>query len=361
MSKNTSREILKTPKAAQDAERAEQNRLATLDLKQHPLSAAFPAMGAEDLAILQADIKANGQRDPIVILDKMVLDGWHRYQACAALGITPATRTLGRGLDPVSYVQSVNLHRRHLTSSQRAAAVTACQDWAQSGDNQHTRGGAPGSPPTVKEMAKAAEVSPRTIQQAKKAQEAGLGAAVRDGRVSAKKAADIAKLPEPERQAATEAPAPPKTKKPAPKLAAPPIPPDATDQTEVEQLRAELDEVKDRAGELAEFLQSGMDENKALVEENERLHRVLDAEDLLQSYNKEVVRAYARADIAERHSVGLQNSINAHKQDIKKWQGWAKVLKKKLDENGIEIKRPVWQTGEPRMADPRPPITADEL
>ena len=99
-------------------------------MNQHPLSAAFPAMDPRDLEILQADIQAHGLRHPIVIYGGMILDGWHRFQACTNLGIPPTSQPLGEGVDPVAYVQSVNLHRRHLTGSQRAAAVVACSAWA---------------------------------------------------------------------------------------------------------------------------------------------------------------------------------------------------------------------------------------
>jgi hypothetical protein len=34
-------------------------------MNQHPLSAAFPAMSADDFQALKLDIQANGQREPI--------------------------------------------------------------------------------------------------------------------------------------------------------------------------------------------------------------------------------------------------------------------------------------------------------
>jgi phage anti-repressor protein len=104
--------------------------------------------------------------------------------------------------------------RRHLTDSQRAAAVVACTAWARPGNQPKPE---PGSGlKTKSEMAETAGVSDRTIRQAKRAHEAGLGEAVRDGKVTAKEAASIAKLPEPERHAALEAP-PESKSKPAPK------------------------------------------------------------------------------------------------------------------------------------------------
>jgi len=125
--------------------------------------------------------------------DGHVLDGWHRYQVCQVLGIPPRTKPLPQGMDPLAFVKSYNLHRRSLSASQRAVAIVACREWANSGDNQHTkRGGEVAAPPqSVLEMAKEAEVSRRTIQQAKRAIEGGLGDQVRDGKLSAEKAAKI--------------------------------------------------------------------------------------------------------------------------------------------------------------------------
>jgi len=83
-----------------------------------------------------------------------------------------------------------NLHRRDLTPSQRAAAVVACCEWAKSGENRFTRDRVElGSTlqPTNHEMAEAADVSVKTIQQAKAAHAAGLGDQVRDGKLTAER------------------------------------------------------------------------------------------------------------------------------------------------------------------------------
>ena len=148
----------------------------------HPLSAAFPSMSDEELDALIDDIDANGQREPVMLFEGMVLDGWHRYLACETLEIATVVSELPAYLDPRAYVISQNRHRRHLTPSQMAAAVVACNEWATPSDNQFSkRAGDTVSPAlTVPEMAKQAGVSERTIQRAKTAHEAGLGDAVRD-------------------------------------------------------------------------------------------------------------------------------------------------------------------------------------
>lgn len=75
-------------------------------------------------------------------------------------------------LHPVALVKLRNLARRHLTGSQRAAAIVACNEWASAGRPFNS---APGALlMTGPEMAKEADVSLRTIVQAKLALTAGL-------------------------------------------------------------------------------------------------------------------------------------------------------------------------------------------
>lgn len=161
-----------------------------MELKQHPLSAAFPAMSAEDLAALVSDIKANGQREPVMVHEGMVLDGWHRYQACIQLGIEPQKFTFPADKDPVAFVLSHNLHRRHLTPSQRAAAVVACSEWAPA---HRPKKGGTSSPLTTEKLAQAAHVSDKTIKDAKAAHKAGLTDAVKAGALTVKEAAKVAR------------------------------------------------------------------------------------------------------------------------------------------------------------------------
>lgn len=164
-------------------------------LKQHPLSAAFPAMSADDFSALVEDIKTNGQREPIMVLDGMVLDGWHRYSACEQLGIKAQTFTFPADKDPVAFVLSHNLHRRHLTASQRAEAAVACAQWAAPGrPAQANENRTPGVHlKTNAELAKVAGVHPTTIKDAKAAHKAGLGDAVKSGAMTVKEAAQVAR------------------------------------------------------------------------------------------------------------------------------------------------------------------------
>lgn len=95
----------------------------------HHLCTLFPRISGQEFASLVADIKAYGQREPIIMHEGMILDGGNRYRACIEAGVEPQTMRFGGG-DIVAYVLSANLHRRHLSSGQNAAIVASCQDWA---------------------------------------------------------------------------------------------------------------------------------------------------------------------------------------------------------------------------------------
>lgn len=73
-----------------------------------------------ELAALADDIKKHGLREPLWRLpDGTLLDGRNRLAACNLAGVEPKWRTY-EGADPIALVVSLNMARRHLTSSQRA-------------------------------------------------------------------------------------------------------------------------------------------------------------------------------------------------------------------------------------------------
>lgn len=93
--------------------------------KVHPVAEIFPLMDAEAFARLKADIEANGQREPTVYWKGMLVDGRNRERACQELGIEPSECELLEETDPVAFILSANVHRRHLTTTQRA--ITAAR------------------------------------------------------------------------------------------------------------------------------------------------------------------------------------------------------------------------------------------
>jgi len=92
-------------------------------MKFHRLSKYFPMLEGEEFELLKQDIKNNGQLEPIIRYQGEILDGVNRYRACQELGIEPKYDTY-EGSDPLGYVISLNIRRRHLDTSQRAMLAT---------------------------------------------------------------------------------------------------------------------------------------------------------------------------------------------------------------------------------------------
>jgi N6-adenosine-specific RNA methylase IME4 len=85
----------------------------------HPAAEALPLLEGEALDALAADIRANGLITPITLLGGKILDGRNRMRACCAAGVEPRFEAF-QGEDPVAFVISANIERRHLDESQRA-------------------------------------------------------------------------------------------------------------------------------------------------------------------------------------------------------------------------------------------------
>lgn len=97
-------------------------------LKPHPAADVFPMMSQPELECLAADIKRNGLQNPIVLLGHLVLDGRNRLRACKLAGVKPRFVQWNNGKNPVSWVISQNLHRRHLNEDQRAIVAAKLRE-----------------------------------------------------------------------------------------------------------------------------------------------------------------------------------------------------------------------------------------
>ena len=155
-----------------------------------------------DLVRLAEDIKEKGQSDPVITLDGKILDGRNRFKACQLNGITPRCEEYA-GDDPLGFVISHNLHRRHLTEPQRAmvAEKLANLNHGGKGGTQVNSGIPPLSQDKAAEML---SVSRDSVKQARKIAKQGspeLNEAVMQGGVSLAAAVDVSSLPHDEQAA----------------------------------------------------------------------------------------------------------------------------------------------------------------
>jgi hypothetical protein len=138
-------------------------------IKVHPAADLFPMMDEAELRALGADIKAHGQRTPIVFYGTELLDGRNRLAAmelagllsidpqslvCSKHGVPEQVRHFAEDeVDPYSFVISANIHRRHLSAEDKTKVVadllSAKAEWSD------------------RAIAKAARVSPTTVGKAR--------------------------------------------------------------------------------------------------------------------------------------------------------------------------------------------------
>jgi hypothetical protein len=94
--------------------------MITHETEIHPVAMMFPEMSDGELAELANDIKENGLIEPIWTHADKVIDGRNRLAACQIAGVEPTFREWKGNGSLVGFVMSLNLHRRHLTASQKA-------------------------------------------------------------------------------------------------------------------------------------------------------------------------------------------------------------------------------------------------
>lgn len=173
----------------------------------HPYADIFPLIEGNDFAGLVADVKANGLREKIVILDGAILDGRNRYLAATAAGLIDADDPPDRPMlfqrfvpsvdgDPLKFVLSKNLHRRHLDDDQRASIAGKI---ANMGRGRPSSENPPNGGISAEKAAGMLNVAPRQVERARVVHEQGVSevrAALDRGEVAVSVAERIARLPE---------------------------------------------------------------------------------------------------------------------------------------------------------------------
>ena len=167
--------------------------------KAHPAAELLPMIVGKDLDELVADVKANGLLQPITLTkDGLVLDGRNRLVACERAGVEPRFETY-QGEDPIAFVMSANVHRRHMTDAQRTIIAAKLANLGN-GSNQHAKVGASIEAPSVSQAdaAKMMKVSRASVQRARKVVAHGvpeLVEAVERGEASINEAVSVAAMP----------------------------------------------------------------------------------------------------------------------------------------------------------------------
>jgi len=164
----------------------------------HEYANLFPLIQGKEFVELKRSVKEHGLAEPIVTYKGKILDGRNRFRACQETGVEPDFFEYG-GADPLQFVVTHNLHRRHLDESQRAMVLAKLKS-VGSGGNQNGTSAAS----TKADMAKQLNVSERSGRNASKVLRDGtpeLQEKVESGVIKVTPAAKIAAKP-PEQQAA---------------------------------------------------------------------------------------------------------------------------------------------------------------
>jgi N6-adenosine-specific RNA methylase IME4/ParB-like chromosome segregation protein Spo0J len=175
--------------------------MAASELEFHPVADIFPMMSDREFADLTADIAEHGLREPVWLhRDGRIIDGRNRYRACRQAGLPCEFRGYEGDDDKlVSFVVSLNLHRRHLNESQRAMVAARIANMRQGARRDIVEI----STMSQSDAADLLNVSRESVVKAKRVQDAGvpeLVEKVEAGEVAVSTAAEIARAPETEQR-----------------------------------------------------------------------------------------------------------------------------------------------------------------
>ncbi|MDE0314658.1 MAG: DNA N-6-adenine-methyltransferase [Candidatus Poribacteria bacterium] len=157
----------------------------------HDLSSLFRDLTDNEYQELKNDIKNKGiLNKEIIIYQNQILDGWHRYKIASELNLLDTIDfvQLPSSINPSDYVISQNIHRRHLTASQRAQIVVEVSEYRKKrGGDRKTQvfSSSKRNLKSTQQLAKTAQVGPASIDRAKQVSELGRAQEVISGEKSA--------------------------------------------------------------------------------------------------------------------------------------------------------------------------------
>jgi hypothetical protein len=173
----------------------------------HPAADLFPMMQGKQWEEFKEDIRQNGFQESVTLYKNQILDGRNRYKAAIELDMIddlPISEIDDdHQFDPFQWVISRNLHRRHLTESQRGmvaarlARLSVGRPSKEIGSIEHINA------PSLEKAAEQLQVGKETVKRAKSVLEHGspeLIAAVDSGEVAVSRAATVAKTTPKEKQ-----------------------------------------------------------------------------------------------------------------------------------------------------------------
>ncbi len=91
----------------------------------------FPLLEGKDREELKTSLTEHGQQQPIVVKDRVLIDGRNRLAVLLELGKEPVVEQYAGTLPVEEYILTQNLFRRHLTDEQRGAIVTKANRWRE--------------------------------------------------------------------------------------------------------------------------------------------------------------------------------------------------------------------------------------
>jgi len=164
-------------------------------IQPHPASEIFPMMSDEQYAEFKEDVRKHGLQSTGLLFEGKILDGRNRYKVATELGIEMIWSELeaedNEGFDPIEYVLTHNLHRRHLDASQRAIVAAKLATKKHGGNRKSSDQELNLS---LDSAAKQLNVSVASVKSAKKVQAKGsdeVNAAVAQGKLPVSVAAKL--------------------------------------------------------------------------------------------------------------------------------------------------------------------------